>query len=182
MMKTVDYLISLCTLVLLGACGQSSIETTFASQSDKIDTYVSNQLTNHPEYLAVYDQGVVRLIVAEGEGAEAVKGGKVTFYYAAYNFNNTSISAGSLIATNDADIAAAANWPLSDTTLFVPATVTLGKDKLIPGLEIGLTGVKPGEDSYILFSGIHGFGKRQIGTIPANAAICYHVRIEDTEN
>ena len=28
-------------------------------------------------------------------------------------------------------------------------------------------------------SGKHGFGKRQIGTIPANAAICYHIRVED---
>ena len=182
MMKTADLIALICAVTLLGACGKSSLETTFASQSDKIDTYVSKQLESHPEYRAVYDQGVVRLVVAEGEGTEAAKGGKVTFYYAAYNFNNSSIGNNTLFATNDAEIAAAANWSLSDTTLFFPATVTLGKDKLVPGLEIGLNGVRPGEDSFILFFGKHGFGKRQIGTIPANAAICYHVRVEDTEN
>lgn len=168
--------------LLLCACGKSSLETTFANQSDKIDSYVTRQLESHPEYRVVYDEGVVRMIIAEGEGAELAKGGKVTFYYSGYNFNNTSANANTMFATNDPDIAGASNWNLSDSTLFVPATITLGKDKLVTGLEIGLRGVQAGEDSYIFFSGKYGFGKQQIGTIPANAAICYHVRIEEIEN
>lgn len=176
-------LLALCVpLVLLCACGKSSLETTFANQSTKIDSYVTKQMESHSEYRVVYEEGVVRMIIAEGEGEELAKGGKVTFYYAGYNFNNSSLTAASMFATNDADAAGAANWNLSDSTLFVPATITLGKDKIVKGLEIGLAGVKPGEDSYIFFSGKYGFGKNQLGTIPANAAICYHIRIEEVEN
>ena len=87
-----------------------------------------------------------------------------------------------MFATNDPDIAASAKWDLSDSTAFLPVSVTLGKDKLVRGLELGLNGVRTGEDCFIFFSGKHGFGKRQIGTIPANAALCYHVRVEEVND
>ena len=173
---------ALIPLLILSACGQSSLETTFASQSDKIDTYVNRQLESHPEYRVVYDNGVVRLVIAEGEGDELARGGTVTFYYTGYNFNNASISAGTMFATNDPDVAASSKWAVSDSTILVPATVTLGKDKIVSGLETGLKGVRAGEDCFIMFSGKYGFGKHQLGTIPANAALCYHIRIEDLEN
>ncbi|MBQ3723092.1 MAG: FKBP-type peptidyl-prolyl cis-trans isomerase [Bacteroidales bacterium] len=171
-----------CALLALVSCGKSSLETTFAKQSENIDKYVTKQLESHPEYQVVYNDGAVRMIVAEGEGTELAKGGSVTFYYAGYNFNNSSISAGTMFATNDPDIAASAKWDLSDSTAFLPRTVTLGKDKLVHGLELGLDGVRSGEDCYIFFSGKHGFGKRQIGTIPANASLCYHVRVEEVND
>ena len=44
---------------------------------------------------------------------------------------------------------------------------------------LGLEGVRSGEDSYIIFSGRHGFGKKQVGTVPANAPLCYHIRVEE---
>lgn len=175
-------LLTLCCLLALAACTKSSLETAFANQSEKIDKYVTAQLESHEEYRAVYEEGVVRLVIAEGEGAEAAPGDKVTFYYSGYNFNNASISAGNLFATNDEDVAAAAKWNVSDSTLFAPAVVTLGKDALVKGLEIGMKGVRAGEDCYILFSGKYGLGKKQIGTIPANAALCYHIRVEEIDN
>ena len=176
--KVLAYLLSLAAIT---ACGDSALDTTFAKQSDKIDTYVSKQLESHPEYRVVYDGGVVRLVVAEGEGAEAAKGDPVTFYYAGYNFNNGTIAPSTLFATNDPDIAASARWNVSDSTLFRKVTVTLGKDPLVSGLQTGLTGVRTGEDCYIFFTGKNGFGKHQLGTIPANAAICYHIRVEETD-
>ena len=105
-----------CALLALAACGQSSLETTFASQSTKIDAYVTKQLEAHPEYRVAYNDGVVRLVVSEGDGTELAKGGAVSFYYAGYNFSNSSISAGTMFATNDPDIASAARWNLSDST------------------------------------------------------------------
>lgn len=174
--------LALLALSALAGCS-SSLETTYNTQSGKIEDYVSKQLDAHPEYRVVYNGGVVRMIVAEGYGDEIVRGRKVTFVYAGYSFGSYTVSNNYLFATNDADVAAAAKWDLSDAeTRFQPVTVTLGKDKLVPGLEMGLEGVRPGEDSYIFFSGKYGFGKRQIGTIPASAPICYHVRIEDAEN
>lgn len=178
-MKRIELILAALAVCFLSGCGNSSLETSFVSQSEKIDSYVSKQMESHPEYRAVYKDGVVRMIVSEGEGEELETGGTVSFYYAGYNFNNATATASTMFATNDADIAAAAKWNLSDSTLFQPMTVTLGKDPLVKGLEIGLEGVKTGEDSYILFSGRHGFGKHALGTIPANAALCYHVRVEE---
>ena len=169
-------------LATLAGC-ESSLETTYSTQSGKIETYVAKQVESHPEYRVVYNEGVVRMVIAEGEGDELSQGGAVTFYYAGYNFTNTQVSASVLFATNDADIAAAAKWDLTDSEeLFQPVTVTLGKDKLIRGLELGMNGVKRGEDCYIFFSGKYSFGKKQLGTIPANAPICYHIRVEEVEN
>lgn len=181
-MKTKHLLfLSLCALPVLAACSKS-LETLYARQSDNIEKYVSNQLSAHPEYRAVYDEGVVRLVVAEGEGVEASAGHRLTIYYSGYNFNNSSLTANTLFATNDEDVAASSKWTVKDSTLFDPAVVTLGRDALVKGLEIGLTGTRAGEDCYILFTGKYGFGKKQLGTIPANAALCYHVRVEEIDN
>lgn len=169
-------------LPALAACN-SSLETTYADQSGKIETYVTKQVESHPEYRVVYNDGVVRMVVAEGEGEELSQGESISIYYAGYNFSNSTITANTLFATNDADIAAAAKWDLTDPEEhFRPITITLGKDKLVRGLELGLDGVKYGEDCYIFFSGKYSFGKQQIGTIPANAPICYHIRVEEPEN
>ena len=178
-MKRIETILAALAVCILSGCGSSSLETSFVSQSENIDKYVAKQLESHPEYQTVYNEGVVRLIVSEGEGEGLESGGTVTFYYAGYNFNNSSISASTMFATNDPDIAASAKWNLSDSTLFQPMTITLGKDPLVKGLELGMEGVKAGEDSYILFSGRYGFGKHALGTIPANAALCYHVRVEE---
>lgn len=178
-MNRFERFIAALAVCILPGCGDSSLETSFVNQSENIDKYVAKQLESHPEYRTVYKDGVVRMIVSEGEGDELASGGDVTFYFAGYNFNNSTISASTMFATNDPDIAASAKWNLSDSTLFVPMTVTLGKDPLVKGLEMGLEGVRAGEDSYILFSGRYGFGKHTLGTIPANAALCYHVRVEE---
>lgn len=169
-------------LIALTGCS-SSLETTYANQSGKIETYVSKQMESHPEYRVSYNDGVVRMTVSEGDGDELVRGGTVTFTYAGYNFNSSSITANTLFATNDADIAAAAKWDLTDAeTRFQPVSVVLGKDRLIRGLELGLDGVKAGEDCFVFFNGKYGFGKMQLGTIPANASLCYRLHIEEVTN
>ena len=171
----------LLALAALTGC-KSSLETTFNTQSEKIESYVSKQVESHPDYRVVYNDGVVRMVVSEGEGEELTRGQKITFWYAGYVFSSYTVNNNALFVTNDADIAAAAKWDLSDPeSRFQPVTVTLGKDKLVRGLELGLDGVRVGEDCYIFFSGKYGFGKLPIGTIPANAPICYHLRIEETE-
>ena len=51
----------------------------------------------------------------------------------------------------------------------------MGSDELVDGLKRGLEGVKAGEECLILIPGKYGFGKRKIGTIPANSALAYYV-------
>ena len=166
---------------LLCSCSGDSLKTTYATQAEKIDNYVNAQIKAHPEYVAVYNEGVVRLTVSEGDGEVLAKGGRVTFTYVGYNFNSYNIGKSNIFATNDRDFAASSGWKLSDESVFEPVTITLGKDDLVKGLELGLEGIRGGEDCYIIFSGKYGFG-RQLGTIPANAAICYRILADEVVN
>jgi FKBP-type peptidyl-prolyl cis-trans isomerase len=54
--------------------------------------------------------------------------------------------------------------------------------ELVDGLRRGLPGVKAGDECYILFSGKYGFGDRILGTIPANAALAYHIWVQSISN
>ena len=170
-------------IISLCGCGKSTMDTTYTAQSEKIQKYIDSQLENNPGYKVVYDNGVARLILKEGEGEGdgLAPGGTVSFRYAGYVFNNGSISAASLFATNDREIAEKSKWTITDESLFEPVEIRLGGDDIVEGLKIGLTGVKAGEECYVLFNGKKGFGKRQSGTIPANAAIAYHLDITDVK-
>lgn len=169
-------------ILFLGACGGNSLQTTYTNQAEKIDKWVDSQLKSHPEYRAVYNDGVVRLIIAEGTGDYLEKGGKLTFTYTGYTFDNYSVSNSNIFATNDADLAGTARWNLTDESVFTPTTIVLGRDDLVKGLEMGLEGICEGEDCYIVFSGKYGFGRKRLGTIPANTAICYRILANEVVN
>jgi len=120
--------------------------------------------------------------VTEGEG-EAVNGnGTISFYYAGYVLKSSTVSASNLFATNNEDIATQASWSTSSEDQFEVLTINLSEADLVEGLKNGLEGVKGGEECYILFSGKYGYGKRPLGTIPANAALVYHIWVESTSN
>jgi hypothetical protein len=108
-------------------------------------------------------------------------GGQVTLEYASYILTGATISASNLIETNIKEVATAANWKLSDSTIFQPVTLTLDKT-LVEGLRMGLHGVQPGDEAYILFTGEFAFGNKENGTIPAKSALVYHVLIESIKN
>ena len=61
-------------------------------------------------------------------------------------------------------------------------TLKLDDKDIVPGLRRGLAGVKEGQECFILFSGKYGFGKHELGTIPANAALVYHIKVESISN
>ena len=58
----------------------------------------------------------------------------------------------------------------------------LSESGFVKGLKYGLEGVKAGQECYILFSGKYGFGKRELGTIPANSALVYRIWVESITN
>lgn len=167
---------------MLCGCGKSTLETTYTSQAEKIQTYIDKQLSSNPEYRVAYNKGVARLVVKEGEGPELEPKGIVAFRYAGYNFTNSLISSSTLFATNDEETAKSNRWEVSDESLYDIAVIELGKDDIVEGLRLGLAGVRAGEECYVMFSGKYGFGKRQSGTIPANAAIAYHLNILEINN
>ena len=157
-------------------CRKQSLESTYSSQEERIDSYITSQMESNEDYELVHNNGSNRIIIQAGSGNALAPGGTVSFYYAGYMFSG-SISASNMFATNWQAVAEESGWSLTDADYSVK-TVRLTEDELIDGLLYGLEGVRAGEECLILFSGKYGFGNRQVGTIPANSALAYHIRVE----
>lgn len=169
-------------LPLAVCCAKSESEEADEAAADNISAFVSAQLAADSTYTATYNKGVVRLTVTRGSGDSLSKGGKATFWYAAYTFTSSTVSQSNLFATNMSSVASSAGWNLSGEDAFLPVEVTLGSGSLLRGLELGLEGVQAGEDCYILFVSSDGFGKRSYGTVSANTALAYRINVESVEN
>lgn len=181
----------LLTFVCLAAvsCMKEKREATYNTQESKIDQYISKNMyvstteDGKPKtdtLRVVYNGGASRLVTTEGIGEELKHDGTISFYYAGYSFTGNK-SYSSMFTTNRQETATAAGWELSEANHSV-YTVNLKETELIEGLRMGLTGVKSGEVCQILFSGKYGFGKRPLGTIPANSAILFEIWVEGVSN
>ena len=179
MRRLMTYLLGL--VLLLAACTKQSTQQTYYAQEKNIDNFVTAALKTEGSY-AVYNRGSVRVVVAPVAETDSLKtNGVVSFYYALYKLSGTSVSSANLIATNNSEVAGS-SWALSDESAFDIETVKLDESGYVEGLRNGLVGVKTGMECYILFSGAHGFGDRILGTIPANAALVYHVWVNSISN
>ena len=165
--------------ILAAGCVKQSVQATYDNQEKSIEKFVEA----HKDWAPTYNNGSVRLTVTEGTSEETLqKGGIVSFYYAGYVLNGTSVSASNMFATNDRATAEAAKWTIDDESIFEVETIELGTDRLLVGLENGLEGVKAGEECYILFSGKYAYGKKVAGTIPAKSALVYYIKVESITN
>ncbi|MBR5403436.1 MAG: FKBP-type peptidyl-prolyl cis-trans isomerase [Bacteroidales bacterium] len=174
----------LTALFLIGwGCTKQSLKATYDKQAGYIDSFVQTQMKADPQATLVRNEGAWRLTLADHKdpGDSLLAGGQVILEYASYILTGASISASNLIETNKKEIADAANWKLSDSTIFQPVTLTLDKT-LVDGLRMGLHGVQPGDEAYILFTGEYAYGNKENGTIPAKSAMVYHVWIESIKN
>ena len=163
------------------SCVKQQLETTYNSQENRIDQYItSNRVVGNDTLRVVYNGGSSRLVTKEGEGAELSANGNIAFYYAGYTFGG-SINKANLFVTNHSQSAAEAGWTLTEEESKA-LTINLGEYELIPGLKNGLVGVKGGEECQILFTGKYGFGKKARGIIPANSALVYRIWVESISN
>lgn len=166
----------------LCSCGKSESEESDEVAAANIATFVSGQMSADSSRTVTYNKGVVRLTLVAGRGEKLAKGGRLTFYYAGYTFPSTGISASNLFATNMSSVASESGWSLSGDDAFLPVEATLGDGSLLKGLELGLEGVREGEECQILFVSEYGYGKHGYGTVSANTALAYRVTVEGVEN
>lgn len=178
-MKKKIFTAAACIMAVL-SCTKQKLETTYSSQEDKIDSFISSQLASNEGSTVTHNNGSNRLTLTQGEGEALKEGGTISFFYAGYVFSS-GISTSNLFDTNHEETAVAAQWNVTDADFSV-RTMTLNDENFIPGLKNGLVGVKGGEICYIIFSGKYGFGKRQKGTIPANSALAYQIWVESISN
>jgi FKBP-type peptidyl-prolyl cis-trans isomerase len=165
------------------SCSKESIKTTYSRQETYIETFLTNALSTYDSSYVVSNGGSQRLVIEKGDGDDSLsKDGTVSFYYAGYVLSGTTISSSDMFYTNSQEWADSVGWETSDTTLFKMDTVKLSSSKLVSGLRKGLVGVRDGQECYILFSGKYGFGDKDLGTIPANSALAYHIWVGEISN
>lgn len=181
-MKNSTKFLLLFACILSLACSKESIKTLFSTQETRIESFLNSQLSANPGSYVVRRGGVQRLVLTEGTGDSLRANGHVAFEWAGYVMTGNSLSAGNLFGTSSLEIAEAAGLALSDPSVFHIETLDLGTADLVPGLKTGLQGVRGGEECIILFSGKYGFGNKASGTIPANAALAYHIWVESISN
>lgn len=198
-MKSKSFTLIVLTLLIAAAsCGKANLQTTYNNQESKIDKFISSLDEsyrkknldpdgNPTDSLDIFhNKGSHRVVITRGlqgdDAQELSETGTVCIYYAGYIFNGSAPAVSSLFTTNKEEIATDAKWDSSDESLFEPLTVDMAKDDLLEGLMNGLVGVRQGEECYILFSGLHAFGNKKFGTVPANSALLFDVWVESLSN
>ena len=188
MMKRSTLLLTAALLTgLVFGCNKQSEQLTYDKQETNIASFVANQLKSDQTATVTYKDGAVRIVLhdtlqREGLLADTLRtGGTVSFYYAGYTLTSASVSSSNLFATNHKATADAAGWKLTDTTAFRIETLTLD-GRLLDGLQHGLEGVRNQDECFILFSGKQAYGSRVQGTIPARAALVYHIWVSSISN
>ena len=202
--------ISVLTILLAPACTPESLRNLITTQETRIETIVNAQRASDESYSVVVNEGTTRLIVVPGEGEELTDDKLVSFYYAGYVLTGNSLPvASTLFATNNQDVAQAARWTLTtdeededasgedaeddpsgdpaETEVSVPSiyeiyTVKLSEAGFVKGLYNGMVGVRGGEECWIFFSAVNGFGSKKTGTIPANSALAYHIWVHSVQS
>ena len=181
-MKADKLLVALIALVMVFACSKEEVKLRYSRQEQNIESFVNSTLKSVDTAYVVYNKGVTRLVVVPAEAPSLSVNGTVSFHYAGYVLSGTSVNASDMFATNSEEVAKGSGWTLSDDSVFEPKTVKLSESGFVKGLKYGLEGVKAGQECYILFSGKYGFGKRELGTIPANSALVYRIWVESITN
>lgn len=173
-------------VMLSAACTSMNLETLFTTQNTRIDSYIErmtltgydeegNEVTVKPEVIT--RNGCHRVIINEGDGKEITAGSTVSIEYAGYVFASAPAA---LFGTNRADIASAAGW--SEEADLDPLSIRMNDKNLVEGLRNALPGAKKGEECFIFFSGKYGMGKKPLGVIPSNSALCYRIWVLDVQN
>ncbi len=154
------------------SCQKEDLKMNIANQDKAIEQYV-NSIAGMDYRIERYE-GIVRAVVSEGSGQEAVDGDSLHFIYTGYIFSN---GPGTLFATNDSTIR------INDSTFFpasvAPEKICLGHNSLIEGLARGLNGVRKGEHCYIFFSAKYGFYNTVVYGVPKMSPLFYDITVEN---
>lgn len=177
------------TLLLLSlpACNKESLQATYNKQETIIENFINAQLKSDGNATLTRTEGVYRITLHDTLDTPVRRAdsllwdGQVTLRYACYILTAASINSSNLVATNVRSVATEAGWSLSDTAQFHPVTLTLDKT-LLEGVRLGLYGVQPEDEGYILFNGKFGYGDKDQGTIPARSALAFRIWIDNISN
>ena len=182
-MNKTTYILAVFALFIgLFSCSKESQKEEWADQEELIEDFIEVILDSDSTAVTVSTGKAERVIVVSGSGDELASDGNIAFYYAGYVLKSSKLSSCTLFATNYEDVALDEDWDVSDSTALNIMTINIKETDLTDGLKSGLVGVQGGEECYILFTSKYGFGKKALGTIPANSPQVWHIWVESISN
>ena len=172
-MKNIAISVLLLISVLFLSCQKQEQEISVASQEKSIESFVKS----HTGKRVVLKGGVNRVVIEEGTGDTLANGDSLILEYAAFIFSSGK---GVIFDTNIPEIATVAGIDISNSGM-ANFGIELGTTSLLEGVELGLTGVRKGEHSYILFSSRFGYGNKVIGIVPKYSPLIFEVWVKDVK-
>ncbi|HHV02780.1 MAG: FKBP-type peptidyl-prolyl cis-trans isomerase [Bacteroidales bacterium] len=161
-------------LLTLASCTREDRKLMLVRQEEEIDKFVMT-LTKDTVF---YQQGVVRAVLEKGSSANmadtAARGDTIYFYYAGHVFSKGK---GELFHTNSDSVAAVYKRTLTPDQAVVRSGA-VGEGKFLKGLDYGLTGMSPGEHSYVIFNADYGFGNITVGQVPRMSPLLFEIWVE----
>lgn len=165
-----NILIAFFLSLVLAACAKQDRESTYTSQEQSIDTYLSGY--EDDGYSVVRNGGANRLVIKNGSGTdELAAGDSLYFHYSGYIFSN---GPGTLFVTNDTAVANANSFVTEGET----KGIRYGSDDMIDGLKKGLNGVKSGENCYIVFSAKYGYANEVMFNVPRLSPLFFDINVD----
>lgn len=153
-MKAFRFLLCAALTLPVALSCESEKALELVNQEAAIDKYITG---TYPDNTVARNDGANRVILTEGSGVEAAAGDTVEVQLTGYVFTS-----------------APATQYLSEQVRTV-----VGKGKLLPGLDRGLTGVRKGESALIIFSAKYGYYDEAVGVVPAMSALCFDALVLD---
>jgi len=175
--SVITLVIALSAIFLLGSCNTSK-EDIYTKQMTGIMSYLDAEClkdTTLQTYYTTID-GSNRLTRLQGSDIELTTGDTLDFIFTGYTFNDFKITESNIFTTNDSTV----TWPVSDSSRVrnAPYRIVYGQGNLFAGLNLGLRGIHDKEQCEIIFPSALGTGPSHIGTIPANTALAFKVRVD----
>ncbi|MFA7115702.1 MAG: FKBP-type peptidyl-prolyl cis-trans isomerase [Bacteroidales bacterium] len=154
----------------VSSCIDKEKEDTLLTQEENIDTYFN---TNYPDSTIIRNDGSNKVIITNGTSDKFLAAGdSVYFNYAIYIFSSTP----ELFDTNLESVAKTNNFIITYPTYTVKKII-FNQDNMIPGLFSGMSNMKEGEHSIILFSAKYGYYDDNVGIVPSMSALMYEIWI-----
>lgn len=170
MIKAILHIIA--AMAVLSSCAKEDLQLTIANQESSIDSYINSR---YADSTVIRKNGSNRIVIGHGSGPDSLEfGDSLYFYYAEYVFTS---SPSQLFDTNLREVAEQNNFQVTGADYSV-RKIRFDRGRLVSGLENGLSGVREGEHSIIVFSAQYGFYNERLYNIPKMSALAYEVWIE----
>lgn len=159
---------------LLQSCQKETVSRSLESQLQLMDSYIATKKLKDSVNVEV-DYRYYRFV--KGSGVKIEAGDKVILSYVLTCIESSTNAR--VYATNIKSVAALNG--LKEVADYVPITVVVGSSGLFKGFDTGLRYLYEGDNAFIMFPSIYGYGSSSMGTIPPDTPLGVRVYIHKVE-